>query len=218
MAALLCMASAVALTPSGVLAAGALVEGSASSVAQQREAQRVRIQAQRQAIEAERVRNEASCYQQFAVEDCLRRVRIQAREADNVLHRQEVQLNDAERREKAGQRLQSIEEHQREQRQRLEAGQRPAPMQASSRNKSPQLREQEAQDRAQQQSRRATERAAEVRRRERSLPQSMSESRTRYEAKQERARERRERQQAGQAGHKPATSLPQPASAGSGTP
>ena len=65
-----------------------------------------------QALAAVRQRDEAACYKQFAVEDCLRSVRTKAREAGDRLRAQEVELNDAERREKAAERLRSIEEKQ----------------------------------------------------------------------------------------------------------
>lgn len=215
-AALLCVGGA-ALPPLAAWAANAPAID-AAQVQRQRQTQREHIQAQRREIEAQRERGEAACYQQFAVEDCLRRVRVQAREADNVLHHQEVQINDAERREKAGQRLQAIEERKQEQRQKLEAGERPAPMRVAPRNAPQKPREQEARDRAQQQSRRAAEHAADVQRREQTQPQRIQDSRARYEAKQQKARERRERlerQQAEAAGRNPPTALPPPAPAAS---
>lgn len=211
--ALLALAAA-ALAPTRAAAATAAHEAAMSEAQLQRQAQRERIQTERKALQAQRVKEEAACYQQFVVEDCLRGVRAKAREADNALRRQELQLNDADRREKAGQRLRSIEERQQEQRQKLEAGERPAPMHGAPRG-GPQAREQDAAQRAEQQRRHAAEHAAELERRRQSLARRMSESRADYEAKQQLARERRERHERQQAeaaasGRKPAASLPVP--------
>lgn len=78
-----------------------------------RKAEHERIRRERDAVQAQRLRDESACYQRFAVEDCLRGVRAQARDAQGRLRTQEIELNDAERKEKAAERLQSIEEKQR---------------------------------------------------------------------------------------------------------
>ncbi|SEQ40104.1 hypothetical protein [Giesbergeria anulus] len=57
---------------------------------------------------------ETACQQRFAVEDCLRAERRKVRQAKDVLRARENQLNLQERRERAAQRLQSIEARQRE--------------------------------------------------------------------------------------------------------
>lgn len=56
---------------------------------------------------------ETACQQRFAVEDCLRAERRKVRQAKDVLRTRENQLDLQERRERAAQRLQSIETRQR---------------------------------------------------------------------------------------------------------
>ncbi|HSV35974.1 MAG TPA: hypothetical protein VLI46_10485 [Ramlibacter sp.] len=77
--------------------------------------------AERARIGAERVRADAAfraeekvCYTRFAVNDCLKAAQSRKREVLADLRRQEVALNDAERRRKAGERLRASEEKQRE--------------------------------------------------------------------------------------------------------
>ena len=64
-------------------------------------AERVRIQAERDAGEARFIEQEAACYAKFAVTDCLQEVRSQRRHLNDDLRRQTVVLNDMERRKKA---------------------------------------------------------------------------------------------------------------------
>lgn len=87
-------------------------DGAAAAAAAHRKAEHERIRHEREALAAVRQKEEAACYKQFAVEDCLRSVRTKARETGDRLRAQEVELNDAERREKAAERLRSIEEKQ----------------------------------------------------------------------------------------------------------
>lgn len=87
-------------------------DGAMTAAAVQRKAEHERIRHEREALAAGRQKDEAACYKLFAVEDCLRGVRAKAREAGDRLRAQEVELNDAERREKAAERLRSIEEKQ----------------------------------------------------------------------------------------------------------
>jgi hypothetical protein len=61
---------------------------------------------------AQREAQEAACYKKFAVEDCLRGVRAEAREADALLRAQEIAVKDAERKEKAARRERAIVEKQ----------------------------------------------------------------------------------------------------------
>jgi colicin import membrane protein len=60
-------------------------------------AERARIQSERQQIESLSGAGDAACYQRFSVNDCLRDVRSRRRAALQDLRRQEVSLNDAER-------------------------------------------------------------------------------------------------------------------------
>lgn len=82
------------------------------AVAAYRKAEHERIQRERTAVQAQRQTEEAACYRRFAVEDCLRGVRARSRDALARLRTQEIELNDAERREKAAARRQSIDEKQ----------------------------------------------------------------------------------------------------------
>ena len=74
--------------------------------------ERERIRREREAIDQALQRTQVTCYQRFAVEDCLRAARRQARKEQAVLRQQESMMDDRERRERAAQRLQSIEERQ----------------------------------------------------------------------------------------------------------
>jgi len=84
-----------------------------AAAAAQRKAEHERIRHERDVLKAQQVKDEAACYQRFAVEDCLRGVRARARDAEGRLRTQEIMLNDAERKEKAADRLKTIEEKQR---------------------------------------------------------------------------------------------------------
>ena len=95
--------------------------------AQQRAKERQEIAAQRAQIQQRKLEAEKECWQRFAVESCLREVRIKAREQDTVLHERELQLNSAERQEKAAERLRTIEQKRSEKRV-------PAPVNATSRS------------------------------------------------------------------------------------
>ena len=55
-------------------------------------------------------KQEAACYARFAVNDCLRKVRAHQREARNVQRYKEKELKDAERKEKAQQKLEQLKE------------------------------------------------------------------------------------------------------------
>lgn len=94
--------------------------------AQQRAKERQEIAVQRADIEQRQLTAEKACWQRFAVENCLREVRTQSREQDNVLREQELRINSDERQEKAAERLRSIEQKQNEKRV-------PAPLNATSR-------------------------------------------------------------------------------------
>ena len=73
-------------------------------------AERERIRREREAIDEKLQRTQVTCYQRFAVEGCLRAARRQARTDHAVLRQQESLMDDRERRERAAQRLQSIED------------------------------------------------------------------------------------------------------------
>jgi len=69
-------------------------------------AERARIAQQRAQHEAVFTNAEVACYRRFAVSDCLRDARKNRRSALDELRRQEVVLNDEERRIKGSQALQ----------------------------------------------------------------------------------------------------------------
>lgn len=87
-------------------------EREGSAAAAQRAEQKAEIVRERARNTESRKQAEARCYQLFAVEDCLREARSQWREVETRLRAQEVQVNDAERKEKARERLRIIEERQ----------------------------------------------------------------------------------------------------------
>lgn len=104
-----------------------------------------------QALKARQQAAEKACWQRFAVENCLSKVRTAAREEENVLDERELRINREERQEKASERLRAIEQKQREK-------QAPAPVTATARDGSATLsleaRQTEAQQRAAEQERR----------------------------------------------------------------
>lgn len=75
-------------------------------------AQRARIAREIAAIDAQARSAEAACAQQFAVSACLRQVRSERRLAVRQLERQRAVLDDAERREKAAQRMERVRQRQ----------------------------------------------------------------------------------------------------------
>lgn len=64
-------------------------------------AERARIEADRAKAQALFEKDEANCYQRFAVNDCLREVRVRRRATLEELRRQEIVLNDADRKKRA---------------------------------------------------------------------------------------------------------------------
>lgn len=63
-----------------------------------------------QSIDASIAKQEAACYARFAVNDCLRKVRADQRKARDVQRRKEIELKNAERKEKAQQKLERLTE------------------------------------------------------------------------------------------------------------
>lgn len=211
------MLAALLMLPSAPLWAQAPdVAQDSGLAAAQRKAGHERIRHEREALAAGRQKDEAACYQRFAVEDCLRGVRARAREADDRLRAQEVELNDAERREKAAERLRSIEERQKAVPAPLPQGQKadgmvrkpPADPQAAKaqRDHDAELRAQQQRSRVQQQSSEQAQRAA-------ANADRAAKARTRHAEALKAADERRARVEKSQAdavaqGRKPAAPLP----------
>ncbi len=78
--------------------------------------ERVRIAAERKEIEVRFAAQEAGCHAKFFVNACLNDLRPRQREALADLRRQEILLDDAERKRKAAEQLEKIEEKGSEQR------------------------------------------------------------------------------------------------------
>ena len=73
-------------------------------------AERTRIADERGRVEARFAAEEKACYAKFGVNDCLQEARTRRREVLADLRRQEVSLNDADRRRRAAERLSEIEQ------------------------------------------------------------------------------------------------------------
>jgi len=86
--------------------------------------QRARLAAERKAAETAFQAQEKACYGKFSVTHCIDAARTQRRAALADLRRQEIALNDAERRRKAAERLRIIEQNTAAQSERDEAEQR----------------------------------------------------------------------------------------------
>lgn len=119
-------AGAQAMPVADASAHSALLEQRAQMRAQARD----EIAEQRQRIEARKLQAEKVCWQRFAVENCLRDVRAQARAQDNVLRTRELDISSEERQEKTAERLRSID-------QKMAEKQMPGPVTASPRGEAP---------------------------------------------------------------------------------
>lgn len=190
----------------------------ANQVQIERDAERESIQKQRKDIADRRTRDESGCYKKFAVESCLRDVRSQSRSQDMVLRSQELKLNEADRRERAAERLKDIEATEQQQRDKIEAGQDKfdpdkAQTQEQNRAQDRQQRESEAQLRSEQQKARESSHAQSEAKRQASAPSGVERARMKFEAKQQKAAERRARYEkdmadAAKSGKPPAAPLP----------
>lgn len=78
-------------------------------------AERQRIQAERARAESVFAAEEKICWGKFAVNDCIDAAKSRRREALADLRRQEISLNDADRKRKAAERLREIEERKAQQ-------------------------------------------------------------------------------------------------------
>ncbi|CAM3558975.1 hypothetical protein [Polaromonas hydrogenivorans] len=74
------------------------------------DAQRAAISAERSRLEVGFLTEDAACYKKFAVNSCLEKVNIRRREAMADLRRQEILLNDEERKIKGAQQIRKTEE------------------------------------------------------------------------------------------------------------
>jgi hypothetical protein len=71
--------------------------------------ERARITRQRHALETRFAEQEAECRTRFSVTACIDDVKARRRDSMNVLREQELQLDDAERKQRTAQRLQALE-------------------------------------------------------------------------------------------------------------
>ena len=97
---------ALLLGLAGIAPAQPAPAGAPSSMA----AERLRIEQERKREENRYAQEEAACYQRFAVTDCLREVRVRRRATFEDLKRQEIVLNDAERKNRAAEQVKRAEE------------------------------------------------------------------------------------------------------------
>jgi colicin import membrane protein len=81
-----------------------------SPVAHSVEAERERISADRASLEASFLIEDAACYKKFAVNNCLNRVNTRRLEAMADLRRQEILLNDEDRRVRGEEQTRKLEE------------------------------------------------------------------------------------------------------------
>ena len=107
----------------------AVLAGSMSVLAQTEpgdKAERARIGAERAQAEARFSAQEAACYKHFGVNDCLKAARTERRELLSGLRRQELSLNEAERKRKSAGRLRAPDEVETQTRQEQAATRRDA--------------------------------------------------------------------------------------------
>lgn len=90
----------------------------AAASAQDAGVERERITAERAKVEAAFGEQEKACYGKFSVNDCVDAARGKRRQALADLRRQEIHLNDAQRKRKADERLRELEQRKAEQPQR----------------------------------------------------------------------------------------------------
>jgi colicin import membrane protein len=188
----------------------------AASAAAQRTVEHERIRREREALRIQRQQDESACYQRFAVEDCLRRVRAGVRDAEARLRLQEIELNDAERKEKAAERLKIIEERQRAAPAPLPAASDGAALRSGPRSAKAEVgtqRDQDAAKRAQEQRSRAQKQNQEQATRTTENARRAAEARERHArtlqaAEERRARVEKSRAEAQAQGRVPAAPLP----------
>ncbi|MGZ5194500.1 MAG: hypothetical protein ACXWJM_03995 [Ramlibacter sp.] len=87
-------------------------------------AQRARIASERSEVEAAYGARQRQCYLKFAVNDCVKAAKSQRREKLADLRRQEISLNDAERKRKAAERAGTLEDRSSPEKQEAEAQRR----------------------------------------------------------------------------------------------
>jgi colicin import membrane protein len=79
-------------------------------------AERERIAAERNRVDAEFLSQQKACYQRFAVTGCIETARSKRRDVMSDLRRQEIGLNDLERKQLTAERLRELDEKEAQQR------------------------------------------------------------------------------------------------------
>lgn len=74
--------------------------------------ERTRIAAERKAVESRFTKEETDCYSKFATHDCLNQARVQRRQNLADLRRQEISLNDAQRKRRGAEQIRKLENRQ----------------------------------------------------------------------------------------------------------
>ena len=82
----------------------------AQSVEQTEASQRAAIAAQRQVVENQFDKDQQACYQKFAVNDCIKQAKQRRRVLTDDLHRQELSLNEQQRKRKGAEALGRIDQ------------------------------------------------------------------------------------------------------------
>ncbi len=112
------------LLPLWVLLSSLSLSGGVAFAQTSNDAEHLRISKERAALEAGFKLEEAVCYQKFLVNNCLDDVKIRRREAMADLRRQEISLNDQERKAKGAEQVQKTEEKASPEKQQAEADRR----------------------------------------------------------------------------------------------
>lgn len=208
-----CIVAAVLLAAS-MAAPAQEADAPVSDAAVQRSRDREAIQHQREANQARQLANEKVCYQHFAVTDCIKKVRDQARQQEQALHQRELDISAAERAERVQQQEanraqkqkehadkaatmldapppgQTVEQRSAEHREEAQQRARSGPGEAERAAQHEQQQRDAAQRAAQQNDKRASK-ARELQQRNAETPGQISEAREKYDAKQAEAIERK---------------------------
>ena len=116
-------------------AATASAPAGPSTEQQQVAAERARIAAERERVEREFEAAQKACYQKFAVTGCIEDARAKRRDVLADLRRQEVALNDAQRRARAAEQMRSLEQRQAEQERKAQEAQHKGQEEAAKRER-----------------------------------------------------------------------------------
>jgi len=95
------------------------------------DAERLRISKERAVLEAGFNREDAACYQKFLVNNCLDEVKVRRQEAFTDLRRQEISIDDQERKAKGAEQLQKTDDKASLEKQQAEADRRAQAMRDS---------------------------------------------------------------------------------------